>query len=52
MSDTKDTKKKGFFSRLLRRSADSSENVSENSSAELGLIKPTTLSKSALAKML
>ena len=51
MSDTKDTKKKGFFSRLLRRSADSSENVSENSSAELGLIKPTTLSKSALAKM-
>ena len=51
MSDTKDTKKKGFFSRLLGRSADSSDNVSENTSVELGLIKPTTLSKSVLAKM-
>ena len=51
MSDTKDTKKKGFFSRLLGGSADSSDNVSENPSAELGLTKPTTLSKSALVKM-
>ena len=51
MSDTKDTKKKGFFSRLLGGSVDSSDNVSENPSAELGLTKPTTLSKSVLAKM-
>jgi len=51
MSDTKDTKKKGFFSRLLGGSADSSDNVSENPSAELGLTKPTTLSKSVLVKM-
>ena len=51
MSDTKDTKKKGFFSRLLGRSADSSDNDSESSSAELGLTKPTKLSKSAISKM-
>ena len=51
MSGTKDTKKKGFFSRLLGRSADSSDNDSENSSTELGLTKPTKLSKSALSKM-
>ena len=51
MSGTKDTKKKSFFSRLLGRSADSSENDSENSSTELGLTKPTKLSKSALSKM-
>ena len=51
MSDTKDTKKKGFFSRLLGRSADSSDNDSESSSAELGLTKPTKLSKSVISKM-
>ena len=51
MSDTKDTKKKGFFSRLLGGSADSSDNVSENPSAELGLTKPTKLSKSVISKM-
>ena len=51
MSDTKDTKKKGFFSRLLGRSADSSDNDSESSSAELGITKPTKLSKSVISKM-
>ena len=51
MSDTKDTKKKGFFSRLLGRSADSSNNDSESSSAELGLTKTTKLSKSVISKM-
>ena len=51
MSDTKDTKKKGFFSRLLGRSADSSDNDSESSSAELGLTKTTKLSKSVISKM-
>ena len=51
MSDTKDTKKKGFFSRLLGGSADSSDNVSENPSAELGLTKTTKLSKSVISKM-
>ncbi len=51
MSDTKDTKKKGFFSRLLGRSADSSDNDSESSSAELGLTKQTKLSKSVISKM-
>jgi len=51
MSGTKDTKKKGFFSRLLGRSTDSLDNDSENSSTELGLTKPTKLSKSALSKM-
>ena len=51
MSDTKDTKKKGFFSRLLGRSADSSDNDSESSSAELGLTNPNKLSKSVISKM-
>ena len=51
MSDTKDTKKKGFFSRLLGRSADSSDNDSESSSAELDITKPTKLSKSVISKM-
>ena len=51
MSDTKDTKKKGFFSRLLGRSADSSDNDSESSSVELSLTKPTKLSKSVISKM-
>ena len=51
MSDTKDTKKKGFFSRLLGRSAESSNNDSESSSAELGLTKTTKLSKSVISKM-
>ena len=51
MSDTKDTKKKGFFSRLLGRSADSSDNDSESSSAELGTTNPSKLSKSVISKM-
>ena len=51
MSDTKDTKKKGFFSRLLGRSADSSDNDSESSSAELVLTNPNKLSKSVISKM-
>ena len=51
MSDTKDTKKKGFFSRLLGRSADSSDNDSESSSAESDITKPTKLSKSVISKM-
>ena len=51
MSDTKETKKKGFFSRLLGRSADSSDNDSESSSAELDITKPTKLSKSVISKM-